>query len=260
MILRRVIDHFRKQEWTAIAIDFLIVVVGVFVGLQVNNWNEARKERIEEHELLVRLHAETRELLTVHREEYNDFLERGAVLMGVNPVLFSQEEARPLTVKECEGIAGSHVYRRPSDELPLLDEMLATGRFDLLHNQAIKQQLRDYILFRERARGNHVERTNELFRLYSRHPEQIIISRTPVEKGYAGRWTFLSGEGFRWSINCDVERMRASASFLNEYVDNVARTSNIIETYKQREARLTALEKMLAMELGAAPLTNGTDQ
>ncbi|MEX0644274.1 MAG: hypothetical protein WD076_03130, partial [Parvularculaceae bacterium] len=42
---RRVIAHFRKQEWTAIAIDFLIVVVGVFVGLQVNNWNEARVER-----------------------------------------------------------------------------------------------------------------------------------------------------------------------------------------------------------------------
>jgi hypothetical protein len=41
MILRRIIAHFRKQEWTAIALDFLIVVVGVFVGLQVNNWNQA---------------------------------------------------------------------------------------------------------------------------------------------------------------------------------------------------------------------------
>ncbi len=44
MILRRVIAHFRKQEWTAIALDFLIVVVGVFIGLQVNNWNEARAD------------------------------------------------------------------------------------------------------------------------------------------------------------------------------------------------------------------------
>ena len=33
MILRRIIAHFRKQEWTAIALDFVIVVVGVFVGL-----------------------------------------------------------------------------------------------------------------------------------------------------------------------------------------------------------------------------------
>jgi hypothetical protein len=50
MILRRIIAHFRKQEWTAIGIDFLIVVIGVFVGLQVNNWNEAR-ERIARAEV-----------------------------------------------------------------------------------------------------------------------------------------------------------------------------------------------------------------
>ncbi len=48
MILRRVIAHLRKQEWTAIAIDFLIVVLGVFVGLQVSNWNAARVERSAE--------------------------------------------------------------------------------------------------------------------------------------------------------------------------------------------------------------------
>jgi hypothetical protein len=45
MILRRIIEHFRKQEWTAIVIDFVIVVAGVFVGLQVNNWNAERGER-----------------------------------------------------------------------------------------------------------------------------------------------------------------------------------------------------------------------
>jgi hypothetical protein len=48
MILRRIIDHFRKQEWTAIVLDFLIVVLGVFIGLQVNNWNAGRVERAAE--------------------------------------------------------------------------------------------------------------------------------------------------------------------------------------------------------------------
>ena len=41
MILRRVIEHVREQNWTAIAIDFVIVVAGVFVGIQVANWNQA---------------------------------------------------------------------------------------------------------------------------------------------------------------------------------------------------------------------------
>jgi hypothetical protein len=58
MILRRVIAHFRKQEWTAIAIDFIIVVVGVFVGMQVTNWNAARVEKAQEMAMLAQLRNE----------------------------------------------------------------------------------------------------------------------------------------------------------------------------------------------------------
>ncbi|OFW98702.1 MAG: hypothetical protein A3E78_12740 [Alphaproteobacteria bacterium RIFCSPHIGHO2_12_FULL_63_12] len=58
MILRRVIAHFRKQEWTAIFLDFIIVVVGVFVGLQVSNWNEAREGRVRAHDYLQRIGAD----------------------------------------------------------------------------------------------------------------------------------------------------------------------------------------------------------
>ena len=58
MILRRVIKHMKNQEWTAIALDFLIVVIGVFVGLQVNNWNEARTLKDRETELLTALRTD----------------------------------------------------------------------------------------------------------------------------------------------------------------------------------------------------------
>lgn len=42
MILRRITEHVRAQNWFAVGIDFLIVVVGVFIGIQVSNWNDAR--------------------------------------------------------------------------------------------------------------------------------------------------------------------------------------------------------------------------
>ncbi len=45
MILRRVMQHVREQNWTAIGIDFVIVVVGVFVGIQVSNWNDAQRDQ-----------------------------------------------------------------------------------------------------------------------------------------------------------------------------------------------------------------------
>lgn len=56
--LLRVAEHIRTQNWTAIGIDFLIVVLGVFVGIQVANWNTARVDHQREHALLGALRAE----------------------------------------------------------------------------------------------------------------------------------------------------------------------------------------------------------
>jgi hypothetical protein len=40
MLLRRITQHVQNQNWFAVFLDFLIVVVGVFIGIQVANWNE----------------------------------------------------------------------------------------------------------------------------------------------------------------------------------------------------------------------------
>jgi hypothetical protein len=60
MLLRRVIEHVRDQNWTAVAIDFVIVVVGVFVGIQVANWNEDRADRTREAVVLAGLAKDMR--------------------------------------------------------------------------------------------------------------------------------------------------------------------------------------------------------
>jgi hypothetical protein len=60
MLLRRVIDHVKTQNWTAVALDFVIVVVGVFVGIQISNWNDARATNARSVQLLDRLEEEFR--------------------------------------------------------------------------------------------------------------------------------------------------------------------------------------------------------
>jgi hypothetical protein len=45
MILRRIAQHMKQQHWTGVFIELLIVILGVFIGLQVDNWNQARVER-----------------------------------------------------------------------------------------------------------------------------------------------------------------------------------------------------------------------
>ncbi len=48
MLLRRITKHVKDQNWTAVGIDFFIVVVGVFIGIQVANWNDAQGDRHRE--------------------------------------------------------------------------------------------------------------------------------------------------------------------------------------------------------------------
>lgn len=55
MILRRLAQSIRKQDWVAVGIEFVIVVAGIFVGLQVTEWNEQRQLRERELNYLVRL-------------------------------------------------------------------------------------------------------------------------------------------------------------------------------------------------------------
>ena len=50
MIVRRIREHVAHYNWFAVAIDLAIVVAGVFLGMQVNNWNQARLDRLQAHE------------------------------------------------------------------------------------------------------------------------------------------------------------------------------------------------------------------
>jgi hypothetical protein len=81
MLLRRITEHVKAQNWFAVAIDFLIVVVGVFIGLQVDTWNDDRAARVTSKTYYARLSAD----LAAEREtrlmriEYYEKTKRHAV-------------------------------------------------------------------------------------------------------------------------------------------------------------------------------------
>ena len=55
MILRRLSQSLKEQNWTAIWIEFILLVVGVFLGIQVANWNAAQQDKKREAEFIARL-------------------------------------------------------------------------------------------------------------------------------------------------------------------------------------------------------------
>ncbi len=55
MILRRLTQSLKEQNWTAIVIEFVLLVVGVFLGIQAANWNAQRNEEAKAQAYLARI-------------------------------------------------------------------------------------------------------------------------------------------------------------------------------------------------------------
>lgn len=58
MILRRITQHLKNQNWIAVGIDFLIVVVGILLAFQITEWGDRQAEKRALNIALERLHDE----------------------------------------------------------------------------------------------------------------------------------------------------------------------------------------------------------
>jgi hypothetical protein len=70
MIYKRVAARLKAQDWVAITIELAIVVVGVFIGTQVSNWNAERLERQDNSRVLHNLRPEIADMVANFRTIY----------------------------------------------------------------------------------------------------------------------------------------------------------------------------------------------
>ena len=61
MMLRRFSRSLQQQNWTEITIEFVLLVAGVYLGIQVSNWNESRLESEQAADNLQRIEIDLRE-------------------------------------------------------------------------------------------------------------------------------------------------------------------------------------------------------
>ncbi|MEE2525931.1 hypothetical protein V0U79_06100 [Hyphobacterium sp. HN65] len=246
MILSRISKAVREQNWFAVALEFIIVVAGVVIGFMVTGWAERQNELRDEVRILERLHTEGRELLET-RQGLTEFRSRwGDALVELRSELFTGTE-NSLTVEQCRAIAGSHIYSLPPDSLPTLEDLLATGRLDIIDSRAVRESISAYLLGRDSARNYSDAINNQLVRLASAYPDLMPMDLAPSDDPD-------DRDGFDRVIDCDLAGMRADNGFRNELMDNIARFQSF--TYVGIEPLSERLEEMIAAieaELGIEP-------
>ena len=144
MAIRRFREHVTAHNWFAVAVDVAIVVLGVFLGLQVNNWNQARIEA-----------AQARD----YRRRLIDELDFNARQFAQQVAYFKQ--ARRFGVDALAALEGSRVlsdrdfliaaYQLTQNDTTkakrfVYDEMMSSGLIGHLGDSEVQQFASDYYL------------------------------------------------------------------------------------------------------------------
>lgn len=144
MILRRVTEHAKAQNWFAVALDFFIVVIGVFIGIEVANWNQARQERQNERQyygqLLNDLKADLETLALAERNA--DRYDEAAQL--VLDRLSDKAPSRVTPGRSATAIHHAGFIFIPRASRGTYDELVSTGNLRLLRNSQLKSQIAHY--------------------------------------------------------------------------------------------------------------------
>lgn len=217
-MLRRISTALRRQDWFTVMIEIGIVVIGLLIGLQINNWNETRVEKQAERKFLQRLHAE----IMATEDDLSGFSKivetRASDLKAAVRVVFGSDQEVELTGGQCVAMFLSHAYNFPPTDLPTISEILSSGQFNVISDDALRAALSRMGQINARA-----EKTSDLFNasplnLARAYPDLISVDYVLNTEGME-----TTDADYVSTVQCDLAGMRGSQAYKNDFTINVER-------------------------------------
>ena len=152
MPFRRFADHLKAQQWLAAVIDLLIVIVGVFIGIEAANWNTRRHDRQEERryygQIIVDLDSDLKALGDARRFARANDLAGEFVLASLTDDAVARRH--PGRFATSIVYAGYLYFPHPSRQT--YDELVSTGNLGLLRDDDLKRAISQYYALADATR------------------------------------------------------------------------------------------------------------
>lgn len=141
MILRKLMQASRELNWFTAVLEVLIVVIGIFLGLQVDAWNQDRKDRAAAASYMDRLYGDTRSNIAQVKAKAQSYHHRAIALARIVEQLqlgkVDEIDVKDLTEAFCYWYVPEGIRLQSST----YEEMTATGSLKLIREQGILQKL-----------------------------------------------------------------------------------------------------------------------
>lgn len=243
MLLRRVTKHVKDQNWFAVALDFVIVVVGILIAFQITNWTEARSKKKLKYYYLERIQSDltdTTDYLSGRLEQAeNTLVIIDTFVAALNKSDLESEELVRITTDyfaRGTGLPDFKVTRTTFDELS------STGNLETL------------------GRGSYITELTRLNTNYADQALDLLVNTewvTAFESDLIAEFDWFrfdeltthlfppeSSEDIALDIRANTDKLRRHAAIHYWVVDNVRRD------YETMIADTASVQEMTASEMG----------
>ena len=241
MLLRRITEHVKAQNWFAVFLDLVIVVIGVFMGIQVSSWNDTQSSRAELRTSLERLDKEVSQniglidaVLTLYEEESGDMkLGREAL----NACEYSPEGQAAL-----ERLFHDLTQDvQPNFITVALAQIAGQGRYQELLSAEFQESF-----------GSYAGRLNEEYEQLTSHYENMWrhhVNFHPDLSAYFPSDDSSVDGGWGFKLDKPFDEICADASFRNRFINTLGFYTSIRDRLGRLKTEVETFQKSLAEEL-----------
>ena len=214
MILRHISESIRRQDWFTVFIEVLIVVIGVFLGIEVANWNTERQSRADEDRLVSQLLLDVRAAIDSKQQWIAQAEANRSSLVDALHAIHSDSDPSALSDLQCRALWSSHIIVIRAASLTTLDELLATGALGKLQDARLRRALLE-------AKASYADFDNAYASM------QASVRHLSVEHAAAFPRTFLADEpddnlAISTRVDCQLDVIRADQTLINKIISNLA--------------------------------------
>lgn len=217
MILDNLTRALKKQNWIAVAIEFVIVIAGVVIGFQISQFAQDRSEREYALKTLAHVEVAIREIALVREVTLAGLNEHVEAFTSASLIIMGRAESEVLTQEQCDAVATSGRITIAPDSLPAMEGLLDTDVLSAIGNEKLRLEIIHFTSKQEAVREWAHLKHSELYDLVDLYPEQVrfVFSDTPDENGH---WAQRA--------HCNLEAMRDSRGFMALMMSNLEMDRN----------------------------------
>lgn len=161
MLLRRLSENLKSQSWIAVCLDLVIVVVGIFLGLQASQWFEHRQEISLEQSVLQRLHGEFEEISAEARSAFETHQDTVVALEVVRQSVIDGKLDSNQEALFLDGLRWAMSYDLGPNRSGTYIEILSSGHLRLLGDEDLRLALSLY--------DDNVQKSDSLFSIFQQN-------------------------------------------------------------------------------------------